>query len=374
MRVNQMSMEVRFITRAPRVLFLATTSSQNKRTLEREIDSGTQGTNTYPYRSIFETALSYGPAAKMSQLTSALYYKDTAGFMDEVDPSKADDAANLGLKARYQHTKDSLSVDMIGRIHEDVFNMDRLMVNGVDMKLKLTRSKNEFCLLSSEVGANFKVTIENAILYVRKEKISPSVMIAHAEALRKTTAKYPIRRVDFKVFSVPLGAMNISQDNVFNGQIPKRIVMAVVDNDAYSGNFKKNPFNFKSNDLSFLGVYVDGEPLPGKPLQPDFDAAGGRSFIMAYQSLFSGTGFMFHDLGNEITRDDFHQGYSIFCFDLTPDLNHEQHYNLIKKGNLRIEFQFAKTLPQSSNILVLAEFENLIEIDNQRNVLFDFSN
>ena len=42
---------------------------------------------------------------------------------------------------------------------------------------------------------------------------------------------------------------------------------------------------------------MDGEPLPGKPLQPDFDAAGGRSFIMAYQSLFSGTGFMFHDLG-----------------------------------------------------------------------------
>ena len=38
-----MSMEVRFLTRAPRVLFLATTSSQNKRTLEREIDSGTQG-------------------------------------------------------------------------------------------------------------------------------------------------------------------------------------------------------------------------------------------------------------------------------------------------------------------------------------------
>ena len=88
----------------------------------------------------------------------------------------------------------------------------------------------------------------------------------------------------------PLGALNISQDNLFNGNIPKRIVIAMVDNDAYSGNYKKNPFNFKTNDLSFLGVYVDGEPLPGKPIQPKFDPASGLAYIMAFQGLFSGTG------------------------------------------------------------------------------------
>jgi len=39
--------------------------------------SGTQviaSTNTYPYRAMIETLLSYGDDAKMSQLTSALYY------------------------------------------------------------------------------------------------------------------------------------------------------------------------------------------------------------------------------------------------------------------------------------------------------------
>ncbi|XP_028514631.1 uncharacterized protein F54H12.2 [Exaiptasia diaphana] len=180
--------------------------------------------------------------------------------------------------------------------------------------------------------------------------------------------------MDFKVFSVPNGALNTSQDNVFNGQVPKCIYVTMVDNDAYSGNYKKNPFNFKTNDLSFLGVYVDGEPLPGKPLQPSFDPAKGLGFISAYQSMFTGTGMMFEDLGNGISRDEFNQGYGIFCFDLTPDLSNGAHYNLIRKGNLRLELQFAKTLPRSTNIIVLAEFENLIEIDNQRNVLFDFTN
>jgi len=42
----------------------------------------TSSTNTYPYRAILETLLSYGEDAKKTQLTSALYYKDAAGQMD----------------------------------------------------------------------------------------------------------------------------------------------------------------------------------------------------------------------------------------------------------------------------------------------------
>ena len=35
----------------------------------------TSSTNTYPYRAMLETLLSYGRDAKKSQLTSALYYR-----------------------------------------------------------------------------------------------------------------------------------------------------------------------------------------------------------------------------------------------------------------------------------------------------------
>jgi len=40
-------------------------------------------TNTYLYRSMLETLLSYGEDAKKSQLTSELFYKDDAGRMEE---------------------------------------------------------------------------------------------------------------------------------------------------------------------------------------------------------------------------------------------------------------------------------------------------
>src|SRR6266516_6858749 len=45
---------------------------------------------TYPYRAYIETLLSYGPAAKQSQLTAALYYKDAARKTDDANPISAD--------------------------------------------------------------------------------------------------------------------------------------------------------------------------------------------------------------------------------------------------------------------------------------------
>ena len=44
----------------------------------------TSATNTYPYRAMIESLLSYGTDAKKTQLTSALFFKDTAGEMNAI--------------------------------------------------------------------------------------------------------------------------------------------------------------------------------------------------------------------------------------------------------------------------------------------------
>ena len=83
----------------------------------------TTSTNTYPYRAMIETLLSYGNDAKESQLTSSLYYDDQAGRMDVVDFAEL--ARNRGLWNRSRFTYGSRVVDMIGRIHADIFFQNR---------------------------------------------------------------------------------------------------------------------------------------------------------------------------------------------------------------------------------------------------------
>ena len=104
-------------------------------------------TNTYPYRAMMETLLSYGEDAKTSQVTSALYYKDELGRMDSV--YFADNARNSGLAKRRAIVRQSHVFDMMGRIHADIFFQERYMLNEVGVKMKLVRSKDAFCLMSA---------------------------------------------------------------------------------------------------------------------------------------------------------------------------------------------------------------------------------
>jgi len=105
-----------------------------------------------------ETLLSYGDAAKTSQLTSALYYKDVAGHMENANPN--DDAAqNTGFKKRSALTNERRVVDMLGSIHSDLFFQDGLLPNDFNIKVRLVRNKDAFCLMSSLQAVAFKVRI-----------------------------------------------------------------------------------------------------------------------------------------------------------------------------------------------------------------------
>lgn len=78
-------------------------------------------TNCYAYRAYLETLLSYGPHAKKSQLTASLFYKDDAGKMDKTNPGADGADRNSGLSQRGALTAKSSEVEMIGRIHSDIF-------------------------------------------------------------------------------------------------------------------------------------------------------------------------------------------------------------------------------------------------------------
>lgn len=69
-----------------------------------------------------EALLNYGEYAKSSQLSMAMFYKDTLGEMDAADPMADEADANKGLKARFALTKESSTVDMMGPVHIDIFS------------------------------------------------------------------------------------------------------------------------------------------------------------------------------------------------------------------------------------------------------------
>ena len=166
-------------------------------------------------------------------------------------------------------------------------------------------------------------------------------------------------------------------------------VFGLVESEAFNGAFKKNPYNFQHFDVSSIGITVNDEgfylfylfnslctyyggresatafanycgpeeKMPFKPLQLSFGA--NPRYIEAFSTLFSGTGKMYYNTGNDISREEFPKGYAVYAFDLTPDMcGASPHFNVVQKGNLAIDIQFSRAPIVALSLVCYEEFEN----------------
>ena len=372
----------------------------------------TPAMGTYAYRSYLETLLNYDVSAKQSQLSSAMYYKDTAGQMDEAGslPSSmtiknvtavtsaavGNDATlttenvsipvhgtgNQGFAKRHKFVENSKKFTLSGPIFTDVFMSDRLLINMLDLKVVLNRSYNEFCLMDkNSTSKNPKVELTDVVLKIRKVKVDQAIRDSTEILLKQTPAIYPVRRVVCKALSIAPGLPNVRLDNIFSGLVPTSFVFGLVDSNAYTGEYGKNPFNFKHYDISTITLSVNGEEIPFKQLRLKFpnpsDTESKKKtvdFIQAYNTLFSGTGKMFSNMGLDITRDDYPHGFTLFAFDLTPDMcNTADYFNTVQRGTLSVDLTFDKATPEAISMVCYSDFENIIRIDSERNIIYDIS-
>lgn len=318
----------------------------------------------YPYRAILESLLFTSKSRQDSILSSAGFFKDSAGSHD----AHVDNSSNAGFNTRRNLCKLSKSLDLIGALHFDLANQSKLLINGVNVRIKLERAKNAFALMASE--NNYKIHIQAASLYVRKITVSPSVLIGQEKALEKGVVKMPIRRVDVKSFALSNGLQSSTIANAFIGQLPIRIILGFVSNDAFNGNIQKSPFKFSHYDVNYLCILNGNQMLPAKPFQPSFES---NLYARSYFSLFTDLN-RYHTSANiNISFSEYKDGYTLYAVDLTPDLAaSEDHVSINKSGNIAIDLKFEKALPETVNLVVYAEYRNVIEIDKSRGVVTDY--
>ena len=371
----------------------------------------TPAMGTYAYRSYIETLLNYDVSAKKSQFSSALYYKDTATKMDEpgslpstktityVTASNGTSAdatdtfslpvpgtGNQGFAKRHKFIENGIQFVLSGSIFSDIFMNDRLLLNMMDLKVVLNRSPDSFSLMDKNTSDTLiepRVHLTDVVLKIRKVKVDQPVSDGVERMLKQTPALYPIRRVECKILTIPENLPNIRQDNIFSGVIPKSFVFGLVDVDAANGVYGKNPYNFQHFNVTNVSLTANGQEIPFKQLTLTYpkDPAGEvdaatddeLDFDEAYNTLFSGTGKIYSNAGLDITREDYPGGYTLYAFDLTPDMcNSTDYFNTVQRGSLTLALTLKKQ-KHAIAIVCYGDFENVIRSDSERNAIYDIS-
>ena len=329
----------------------------------------------YAYKAYLQNTLNYNQEAKDSWLQSVLYFPDSHGEAFDQTNHRGVSPVNYGAGRRYKLGEKSKIIDMLFKPSIDIFHQDRPILPNVDIRLRMNRSSARFCLMSDdETGVKYKVNLLYASMFVRQLKINPSISIAHQTALQRgITCKYPIARTECSSFTIASGVMTVSKPNIINGILPHTVVVGMVSNESFHGSYKKSPFNFKPFDISSMNLMVNGLSYPTRPLKPVFNGgdSAGEQYIRSYNTLFRGVVRQYADTGNNITREDYSSGYTLFVIRLAEDVS-PMNFGLTREGNVGLEMQFSKNTPETLSCIVLSEYRNVMEINKAGEITFDY--
>ena len=299
-----------------------------------------------------------------------MFYKDK-GELDSYskDLDLTEKTQNSGATARLFISKLSKSFETLGRLHSEIFSQGKLLLNKVEMNIKLQRADQKFSLMAFDDTSRYNITIDKAVLYAAHKTISDSVREAHEMALLTRNAKYPMRKIQMKFFTRGAQRSDLSEPNLVNAILPRRIVFGLVDSSGFNGSLHHNPFNFQHFEVRHIILRKNGQPVPFQDIDLDFE---NDHFFEGYLSLLHGTGRLFKNINQGIQPlKDFKNGYAIYSFDLTPDHSDSGNFNLIQEGNISLDIKLNKPHNTGITIVCYLEYDSVLEIDKDRNIYYE---
>ena len=331
----------------------------------------TSNNGLYPYRAYFEDLLSYGSDAKSSWLESSMFHADQHDAFDQTDGTRT--PINIGYMVRSRYIAESKVADVIFRPHLDMFMQERPVLANVDIRLKLTRTSPEFCLMSGS-GLSYKITITHAAMFVRLVRLNDPVVVQHKHILH-TNGKvvYPLRKVDMQTFTIGSGLLSHTRPNIITGQLPRRLIVGFTSNQALNGVYTQSYCRFRPYAINQINLLVNGRSVPARPYTPNFiDKNGsGKQYVRCFNALSQVCKLTHTDNGNVVNRASYADGYTLFAFNLAEDWS-EDVFGLVREGSVQLEIRFAVPTPVVLNAVVYCEFENTLSIDKNGAVSLDY--
>jgi len=308
----------------------------------------------YPYRANIEATLGFSKDSKDSFKESELWMPESARC-SIFKPTGTDFSS--GPK-----------VEILGKLHTDLSFQGRALLGGCQLKISITLNEPKFYM---EKGSDYSLGVEinDVCIYVHKAKISSTIVDAHRRALNISPAKYPITRVEVKQVPITQGLMDVWLDNLIYGQLPRRMFLAFVENEAFNGSFLKDPFKYQHFNVNFLACFLDGIQYPSIAYTPDFK---NKLITKEFRGLFKTLNQDGTDCHLVMSREEF-IARPIFGFNFAPDLSDGcgmiGHVNPIRRGIMRLQLKFSEILPKAINVIAYCEFDNIIEIHSDGTVL-----
>ena len=340
---------------------------------------------TYAHKAYLRDLLFNTPDARQNYLMYQGWYDDTENVhfggalcskrSDLIEPEAISEyKVKLAKDTTTAAPTDNLSigktVEFCGRIHLDFLNQFKYLIGGTKMRFKFVLNRPEFLFMTKDTKLTPSVEFLDAYLKVPKAIVSEDLAVAHMKAISISPAKYPIDRFEVRTTTIDQGVTGKNIENVVNGQLPKKIYVAFVDNIAFNGSYTENPYLYKHHDIHTISCFVNGLRITH---EVDFSK---RLFCQSYLALCQTTNQDNNTFRMGISPRQFEHGSTIFAYNISQDgsdgSNISGHVNPPREGQIRFEVSFKTATQKTLNALFFCDFDNQISITSDRNPIPDF--
>ena len=360
-------------------------------------------TDHYHYKAFFQTLLNNNRQDGETILTPQGWYNDfdtppqvTANTDNtgHADYKNASQSQQNGVEAR----KKAMYRFTGGKFHtlfftpmSPLFHTGKLLIPQQEVSIKMYfNDPSVYMVGPGTAGAALTTDDIKMTLNLCQITVSPQLYRTITASRSKSPAMYPLVATKIRTFSMPNGVKDFDQDQLFTNRVPVRVLVGLLHNDAFNGAKSRSPFCFQKFGLTVIRMTINGEEYPYKNALELVHNDGSKDYH-GYRRLLENTSafqkgepsMVLLDMWGQVTKlgaqvsgadtlVEASGNMTLFAFNFTPDgLPDASNFHPPQSGNVRLQFRLNASPGHAVTVLIYAEFENVMEINDNNGVLYN---
>ena len=343
-------------------------------------------TDTYHHKAFIEQILNNDRADGENLLPCQGWFNslnvpdeaDTALTATQLEIGHADylplpEDTKIAIQNRVQYL-DGKRVTLRFKPFLEVFHLSKLLIPGVQIQMQMYFNNPSLWSVVYGGARSLRLTEAdvNVRLFLAQVRVTPSVYRELMESMKTGIVNYPTVRSEIRTYSHANSERYFECNNPFRNQLPNRVIVGLLRQDAFNGDAARYPFSYQKFNLSSIKQLVSGEEYPYETLELKHD--DDSKDLRGYYRFLQATGSLCRHKGNMVRASDWGQSKkcTLFVFDNTANgcLNSSV-LNPKQNGDVRLVITFGDAPGANLIVLVYGEFENSMEADRNKTITYD---
>ena len=163
-----------------------------------------------------------------------------------IDTAVAANFANTNANETFIRDSTRNVIHMMGPLNFDIVGINSYLLDNVSINIRLELAKPSLVLLAADDQEYF-YTVDSCKLWCKKVIQYPTALLALNKAMMRNNdfIEYMFDRPIVKTVVFPTGQNSISIDSPFNGVVPHKLIMFLVDQESPSEAYTRYPNYFQ---------------------------------------------------------------------------------------------------------------------------------